>query len=226
MKWNPFYKAWRRYGPVLTVARNTLNLDWKEDILSRALCFAKQYYNKVNYLEFGVYKGYTFCRAYHAAEASNVDAEFYAFDCFTGLPEPRKGDEGEKKFVEGAYECSKESFIDVLNKNRVDLDKVEIVEGLYEETLTEEAAEGIGYASVVYVDSDYYSSAKEVLEWLTDLIRGPVVVIFDDWYLYGASPFKGEQRAYYEWLEAHPELVSTQFWIPNAFVINKESEGC
>ena len=61
-------------------------------------------------------------------------------------------------------------------------------------------------ASVVYVDCDLYESTRDVLAFIAPFLRDGTVICFDDFYNYRGRSDLGEQRAFGQFREAHPEL--------------------
>ena len=121
---------------------------------------------------------------------------FFAFDGFSGLQEGEGGLWGT-----GMFFCSKERFVRNAEKAGVDLDRLVIVDGLYEETLKANAkkAYGLERAAIVHVDCDVYSSTTSVLSFIEPLIWEGTILIFDDWYAFSGDDRFGEKRAFKEW---------------------------
>jgi len=189
-----------------------------------------------DYLEFGVFKGWSFIKAYHALKYysnswnnfertkqaySNIEEaqkaykkikkiqrKFFAFDSFKGLPEIIDMDLNHPRFSKGRYDCSKENFLAELVKNNVDLKDIEIVEGFYKDSLTDSIKEkfNLRKASIIMIDCDLYDSTKDVLKFISNLIQNGTIIIFDDWYTFKANPSRGQQRACSEWLEKNPKI--------------------
>ena len=196
---------------------------------------------KGNYLEFGTFKGASFIAAYKAItyyeeKWSNFDrtnqaftnhnlakqsfekleinnANYFVFDSFKGLPEPENVDKNHPIFSKGRYDFSKYNFINNLKKNGIDLKKVKIIEGFYDQTLNayQKNKLNIGKAAIVMIDCDLYNSTKLVLEFITDLVQDGTILIFDDWFAYKASKNRGEQKATNEWLEKNKHITLIPF---------------
>ena len=65
-------------------------------------------------------------------------------------------------------------------------------------------------AGIIMVDSDLYSSAVEALNFCEPLIGRDTLIIFDEYYPGGRTDrFLGEEKAFAEFLEAHPDITST-----------------
>ncbi len=220
-------------------------------LISRAADFCIGGSMDGDYLEFGVFNGRSFAAAYDAFSRAyrqvierygflmSEDVKgwinerwsamrFWGFDSFEGLPSVKGVDTG-GPFKQGDYACSLESVESNLRRSGVDLDRVRLVKGWYDEVLDDAALarfEG-RKASVIHVDCDLYESAKTVLDFCTPLIMDGTVVIFDDWFQFRGHPDKGEQRAFREWLISNPHLSATEYhkegvW-RNSFILNERA---
>lgn len=208
-----------------------------------------------DYLEFGVFRGHSFVTAYQAisgaiedwgsrrraymaysngqrAEAAfrrvvRNEIRFFAFDSFEGLPEPSGIDLKAARFLKGRYDCSQEEFTRILRRNGVDCNRVVIIPGFYENSLTDEVKKryDLRAASIVMIDCDLYASTEHVLKFVTNLIVDGTVMIFDDWFSFRGNPNLGEQRACAEWLRENPGIQLTPFarWgvAQQAFVVHR-----
>jgi len=162
-----------------------------------------------DYYEFGLYKGYTFYRAFRAAlELGLDDVRFFGFDSFQGLPQVEGIDKSESRFFEGQFACSQEQVEKNLRKHKVDFHRIELVKGFYEDTLTEELKKSLnaGFAGVILFDCDLYSSTRTALSWLEGLIIDKTVLVFDDWYSFAESNELGQQQALKEFLNRNQQF--------------------
>jgi hypothetical protein len=201
-KWTPRLLVEKAIRPLL---RNVLgsSSDHKEEILSTFMRAVKWWdLPPGDYLEFGVYQGRSFIYAYRQAQKHRLDMHFYAFDSFEGLPEV-KGQDGEYAVLRrGDYACDEPSFQRALIDNGVDLERVTVVPGFYDNTLNAETKKKLplNRAAVVWIDCDIYESTKLVLDFVTPYLTTGSIIAFDDWFLFGADPKAGEMRAAREWL--------------------------
>jgi len=150
-----------------------------------------------DYLEFGVYRGSSFVTAYQAARKYGLgQMRFFAFDSFCGLPDGEWYNWGK-----GMYDCPEERFLKIVQKAGVDLNRVHVVNGFYEDSLTPEAKRrcAIKRAAVVHLDCNLYSSTAQALAFITDMVDEGTVVVFDDWAAFQASDEHGQRRAFWEW---------------------------
>ena len=121
--------------------------------------------------------------------------------------------------------CSREKFVRTIDAAGVELGKVEIIEGFYDRSLTDEVKQkhGLKNAAIINIDCDLYESTVTVFDFLTPLIGDGTVIYFDDWFYYSAHPKKGERGAFNEWLAKHPEFVATElckYYPAVSYVIN------
>lgn len=168
-----------------------------------------------DYAEFGVYQGETFAHACNFIGPMFSDVSFWAFDSFKGLPRPKSDidehDGYSGGFFEGQFSCSKIEFTDNLIKKSVDLKRVKIVDGWYDETLTNhyfdrDPSLNLKTIAVAWIDCDLYDSTVPVLNFITDKITVGSVILFDDWRCFRNQHNHGQQRACHEWLERNPNL--------------------
>jgi hypothetical protein len=133
-------------------------------------------------MEFGVYRGASLrVIARHAA------GTVFGFDSFQGLPEDwthfqRKG----RYSLEGQIP-------------RFDEPNIELVVGLFDETLPGFLVEHPGLARFIHIDSDLYSSAVTVLEQLEPRIVPGTVIVFDEYFNYPGWEHH-EYRAFQEFI--------------------------
>jgi O-methyltransferase len=180
--------------------------DELEARFTQALAFVADGGREVgDYLEFGVYVGATMTCFDRARRAAGVDGvRLVGFDSFAGMP-PEAATEGAGFSLPGLFSASVDEARANLRSGGVDLARVELVEGWFSETLTAQTRERLGLqrAGVVMIDCDLCSSARAALEFTAPLIDDRAVVFLDDW---GHGGPDGEQRAWREFLAAHPEL--------------------
>lgn len=179
-----------------------------------------------DYLEFGCYRGRSLINAYNAFariyanrlenEASSMMAEqirdtrnnwaalrLIGFDSFKGLPELSGIDRDGDDFRAGQFACGRDDVWANLAAAGVDMKRVELVEGWYADTCTAETKRRLGLkaVSICWLDCDLYQSTKEALAFIEDLIVDGTILVFDDWFCFRGSPFRGQQRAFREFRE-------------------------
>jgi len=168
-----------------------------------------------DYYEFGLFRGYTFQQAYqHCQDLGLKDVRFHGFDSFTGLPPAEGIDQTDGRFFKGQFACGLKEVESNLETHGVDLSHVNLIKGYYEDSLTPALREQhpFKHAAVVMLDCDYYTSTVTALTWMEPYLRPGTVLLFDDWYSYGDTAELGQQKAYQEFLERHPEYESETLW--------------
>lgn len=169
-----------------------------------------------DYFEFGVYKGSTFVYAYKIMESLFKNMRFVALDSFEGLPEPRDTDAEmgySSGFYEGQFAVTKEDFTANLQKESVDLDRVVLIKGWFDQSLNSETMQtyGLGKIAAAWIDCDLYESTVPILRFITPYLSHGSVILFDDWRCFRNSPDRGQQRACREWLQANPQIELHEF---------------
>ena len=198
----------------------------QEDVLKKAMAYTASCRLGGDYLEFGVYTGASFSTAFHLAKAGRLDQmRFFAFDSFEGMPFSSEGG-GSVHHDPGEYFCDRPHFESILRANGIDETRVEIVEGWYDDVLNDQLKEKlqIDRAAVISADCGLYGSTRLVLDFVTDYVQDGTVVIFGDWFSFRGSPQRGQQRAFAEWLRAHPSVTASLFhrfgWHGNSFILH------
>lgn len=207
-----------------------------------AASFVTRNYVAGDYLEFGVWRGDSFIKAYESLDRNrsehtawlrrnatygssqgqttgefsqwqNWKTRFIAFDSFEGLP-ATSDTQMHEEWVEGSYQCSEAQFRANLRNNGVNLADVVTVPGFYEQSLTAATKQSLNLrrAALVHIDCDLYESATIVLDFITDLVVQGTVIVFDDWFFNQGRPDRGEQGACREWLARNPHLELIEYW--------------
>lgn len=135
------------------------------------------------------------------------DWDYVAFDSFEGLPKVEGIDKLEV-FKEGELATAESDFIRIVVAAGMPRDRLRTVKGFYDRTLTRELASSLSgrMAALVYIDCDLYASTQPVLEFIKDFLQEGTIIVFDDWFCYRGRRDRGEQRAFREFRERHPEL--------------------
>ena len=244
------YKVKQLVRPLRRLGRRALLLPTLEEqdyvssrgCLRSAATFVTRNLVAGDYLEFGVWKGDSFIKAFHAlteirgqhknwltrhtthqsqygestsdfALWNKMEPRFFAFDSFEGLPETAKGDLHEN-WAKGSYACTEKQFRANIAEEGVDMSRVITVPGFYDKSLTPEAKSrlGLSRAAIVNIDCDLYESTITVLDWITDLLVQGTILVFDDWFCYQGRTDCGEQKACREWLARNPQLELVEYW--------------
>ena len=170
------------------------------DVLSE---FSRRYTGDFSILEFGVADGYSFTRKLYATRYLKVEdrVTVHGFDSFEGMP----GSEDDRDqdviaddgWVEGQFVASyyaSDAYCKARCRNyRLHRDTFETT--LNDQVLAEfERRPPI----LVWIDCDYYTSARVVFERLIPYIPSGCVIYFDEYEFNHGSRFTGEARIVHE----------------------------
>jgi len=169
-----------------------------------------------DYLEFGVFMGKTFTYTYRLMARLFPEMQFVALDSFEGLPEPKgidKLDGYSSGFYAGQFACDIDEFARNLSGSGVDLSRVTMIKGWFDESLKPEnpQSSAIGRVAAAWIDCDLYESTVPVLDYLAPRLSVGSVLLFDDWRCYRNLGDFGQQRACREWLERNPNIKLNPF---------------
>ena len=134
------------------------------------------------HLEFGVYSGQTI----NLISKTFNSEVIYGFDSFQGLPEDwRDG------FPSGIFKLN---IVPKVNKN------VQLVKGLFNETLPKFIEANPGNIAFMHIDCDLYSSTKIIFDLLQNKISKGTVIVFDEYFNYPGWKM-GEFKAFQEFVD-------------------------
>jgi O-methyltransferase len=162
-----------------------------------------------DFYEFGLFRGGSFARAQRAAaDAGYAEMHFWGFDSFAGLPAVEGVDAEGNRFFEGQFACSRAEVERRLDELGVDWGRTSLIEGYFDRSLTPElrAAHPFRPVTIAVLDCDLYSSTRDVLAWLDDLLVDGSILLMDDWKSFGGGSDTGQPRALREYLEARESV--------------------
>lgn len=163
-----------------------------------------------DYLEFGVCHGSSMICMHSVIKRFNPNRiRLFGFDSFEGLPPmPDLNSTGEN-WRPGDHSFSLQKATSLLTRNGVDWKRTFLIKGWYSETLNEELVmkHNITKASLIMIDCDIYSSAKESLDFCGPLIKDRSMIFFDDW----SKTYQGEVRAFDEFLKENQHIKAEKF---------------
>lgn len=133
------------------------------------------------FLEFGVATGHTITRI-----ASRHDGIVYGFDSFKGLPEDWRSGIGKGAFAQ--------NVLPVVPEN------VELLVGLFQDTVDDFLATHPGNIGFIHLDADLYSSTSYVLTKFKDRFVEGSILMFDEFAHYPGYK-EHEYKAFIEFLD-------------------------
>ena len=162
-------------------------------------CLKNSILTNFNYLEFGVWEGNSIN---HMASSKYFPKNkiFHGFDTFVGLPD--EWDMGHQIIKKGHFKVKEMPKV----KSNVRLYK-----GLFKETLPEWKQKYNEPVCFMNIDCDLYSSTKQVLCILNELIVKDTLIRFDDFFDSPINPYskwlEGQWRALNEWTQEFNRVI-------------------
>lgn len=137
------------------------------------------------------------------ALASQPMRQLWLCDTFTGLPSPSPADPAIAAAWTGTCLGSPEEIFRSFARLGIELAKVKIIPGLFEETLADSP---IGNIALLHVDGDWYQSVKATLEALYDRVSPGGIIQFDDY-----GHWSGARRAVDEFLRGRHFVAKLEY---------------
>jgi hypothetical protein len=166
--------------------------------------------------EFGTHTGRTAKVIAMAMKLYRLDRQLHLFDSFEGLPEASDPADKDNEHVKagvwsaGAFKGASPETLKSWCGNYIGAERVKTYKGWFSDTLPT-VAPGQRY-SMIHIDSDFYSSAFDVLDFMfrTSALTPGSLIYFDDWDCNRASNNHGERKAWREVVDLHK--VSYDDW--------------
>ncbi|MFV0525954.1 MAG: TylF/MycF/NovP-related O-methyltransferase [Acidimicrobiales bacterium] len=183
--------------------------------------------DRLTYFEAGVFAGLSHAVWHEVVAERGAESRSYGADSFQGLPESVADDEG--GWTPGSFRCSRRVARWNLRRLGAPMDRITLVKGWYNESLTPELGREVGPVQVAMLDADAYSSTVPVLRFLAPLLADPSYIVFDDWWddngdpTTGVSLGRGVERAFTEWLAVNPTWTATH--VDDYDLIGPETRG-
>jgi len=205
-----FYYSYLRWVSSLTETKITPlpkkvkhipSLRFRYDFFQAAQMFLQVNRIDGSYLEFGSHEVNTFRMALNTLGKYNKPndiSHFWAFDSFSGMPEP-EGIDKQKIWRVSMNFTSEENFQKTVRR---DAHRVSTVKGFYSDSLLGFTLPSNQWPALVYIDCDYYSSTVDVLNWVGPYLRHGCLIAFDDWDCYFGDDNRGQRLAFREFREA------------------------
>jgi hypothetical protein len=183
---------------------HVVNDFYRIDHIYQVLGEVKRHYTgRFSVLEFGVAHGYSMSKILYAVRYMKMEdrVTVHGFDTFEGMPEAEDGMDTSlvdgDEWKPGQFRSSHDelnAYLGVRHQN------YRLHRGLFADTLTDELLETFrdDLPILVWIDCDYYSSARSVFERLIDYLPNGCVVYFDEIEFNYGSRFTGEARLVHE----------------------------
>lgn len=183
-----------------TVINSFYRIDHIYDVISE---FTKCYKGSFSVLEFGVAAGRSFTKMLYATKYLKVDdrVTVHGFDSFEGMHSTANRRDldivTDDNWAKGQFKSSYEALDDYCSRN---YSNYRLYKGMFNETLTDEILEQFRKTPpiLIWIDCDYYTSARVVMEKLIPIIPNGCVVYFDEPELNYGSRFSGEMCLIHE----------------------------
>jgi O-methyltransferase len=163
-----------------------------------------------DYLDFGVCGGTSLACMFQALKEMKLnDVRLFGFDSFEGYPVIAAIDI-ENELQPGECDSTLSSTTGRLTENGIDWNRTFLIKGWFSDTLNGGLIQNynIQKASIIMIDCDLYSSAKESLNFCRPLIKDISIIFFGDWH---EDKCVGERRAFEEFLKENEQLKSKLF---------------
>lgn len=203
-----------------------INAQRKEKLRDNLISTNKDFLQNKLFLEFGVMQGHSLVDYHGAYMKYGIDAEFWGFDSFNGLPEEKL--DKNSPWPTGKFGCG-----GTIHPNITAIPNLNLVEGWFCDTLNDSLTPRFGNKKIglLHMDCDIYSATVDVLEYViqNDLLCDGSLIVYDDWGAYLMNDATkhdeysvAEARAHKEITEKYNldfELVSKEVIDPRYYVI-------
>jgi hypothetical protein len=174
------------------------------------------------YMEFGIMNGSTAIAAYR--QLRGIVTDVYGFDTFTGHPAQQPADKVHAEYApyfhEGNYKSEGLEFArqSIEAETLIPSENLHLTKGLFSDTLPNFDKSTLkGFPVCVMVDCDLYSSAVDVFNFLTPVLKTGTWLLVDDYWCYRGDPKLGVRRALDEWLGSNGRIGVSLYDNFNAF---------
>lgn len=169
--------------------------------------------NLGDYLEFGVCHGTSMnCMNEVLRKQHLTSVRLFGFDSFEGMPAESNTEDG--GWYPGQFKSELDETRHNLTKQGIDWKKTFLTKGWFKDTLNTDfkIKHKLTKASLIMIDCDIYSAAKDSLNFCKNLMLDKTIIIFDDWNSDNlADRDQGEKQAFTEFLAENPQFVAEEF---------------
>ena len=134
-------------------------------------------------LEFGVFKGGTYCYQAQEILTKYRSSSLIGFDSWQGLPVETDGVWAPERHAPAEYAAPKTVLLQKLAALGIESSdrRFRLIDGYFSDSLTRELQREIHDVSFINVDVDIHRSTIELLDFVRPLLRPGVVIYWDDW---------------------------------------------
>lgn len=133
-------------------------------------------------IEIGVWRGGTGALIAKQVKNCKIEDRVFLCDTFTGVV---KAGPKDSSYKGGEHADTTRKTVEGLIFNRMNLDNVEILEGIFPDQ-TGHQIEGLRFR-FCHIDVDVYQSAKDIVDWIWDRIVPGGIVVYDDYGFHGCD---------------------------------------
>ncbi len=150
-------------------------------------------------IEIGVWRGGTGALIAKKAKNCGIEDRVFLCDTFTGVV---KAGAKDSSYKGGEHADTSRQIVEELISTRMNLDNVEILEGIFPEQ-TGHRVEDLRFR-FCHVDVDVYESAKDIVNWIWDKMVPGGIMVYDD---YGFNGCVGITKYVEEQTECKDRIV-------------------
>ena len=169
--------------------------------------------NKGSYLEFGLYRGFSFWFAQQVGnDFVEKDFNYFGFDSFAGLPDQSQDYSSTGGgWQPSLYSASIKEVTNYLYQHGSDFSKLHLVKGWYSQQLFADWMKQFSSIkpSIITIDADVFESCREILNFFESYFQPGTVILFDD-FINKAHSAKinnySERKALIEFLLEHENI--------------------
>ncbi len=134
-------------------------------------------------MEFGVYKGSTYCWQAQQILRKYHNSSLIGFDSWQGLPVETGGVWIPERHAPREFKAGKIEVLEKLKEIGVKANdgRFRLVDGFFKDSLTDKLRHEIHDVIFINVDVDIHRSTIELLDFVRPLLRPGVVIYWDDW---------------------------------------------
>ena len=192
-------------GKVRKAIRLAVNGFYRMDHIYEALDeFQGQTRGTLSMLEFGTNEGYAFVKMLYATKYMHMAdrVTVHGFDTFEGMPAPAQRSDldvirDREGWSKGQFKGGYEKLLAYCQER---YSNFQLHRGRFDETLSDEFLASLASSPpmLVWIDCDFYSSAKSVFDRLIPWLPSGCIIYFDEIEFNYGTRFTGEARIVYE----------------------------